>query len=53
MIAVKGLLLGFRVIGVVPCFTIVPGWPTAYSKVTIQHNLLNRKNVTQNKKYKL
>jgi hypothetical protein len=26
--------------------------PTASSKVIIQHNHLNRKNVTQNKKYK-
>jgi hypothetical protein len=26
--------------------------PTAYSKVTVQHNYLNGKNVIQNKKYK-
>ena len=26
--------------------------PTAYSKVTFQHNLLNRKNITQNQKHK-
>ena len=26
--------------------------PTAYSKVTIQHNHLNRKNIIQDKKYK-
>jgi len=26
--------------------------PTAYSKVTIQHNHLNRKNIIKNKKYK-
>ena len=26
--------------------------PTAKSKVTIQHNHLNRKNIIQNKKYK-
>jgi hypothetical protein len=26
--------------------------PTAYSKVTIQHNHLNKKNITQNQRYK-
>jgi len=28
-----------------------PVQPTAYSKVSIQHNHLNRKSITQNKKY--
>ena len=31
---------------------IVPGRPSAYSKVTIQHNHVNRENIIQNKKCK-
>jgi len=31
---------------------VIRSRPTAYSKVTIQHNHLNRKNIIQSKKYK-
>jgi len=31
---------------------VIRSRPTAYSKVTIQHNHLNRKNIPQNQKYK-
>jgi len=31
---------------------VIRSRPTAYSKVTTQHNHLNRKNVIQNQKYK-
>ena len=31
---------------------VIRSRPTAYRKVTIQHNHLNRKNITQNQKYK-
>ena len=31
---------------------VIRSRPTADSKVTIQHNYLNRKNITQNQKYK-
>ena len=30
---------------------VIRSMPTAYSTVTIQHNHLNRKNITQNQKY--
>ena len=30
---------------------VIRSRPTAYSKVTIQHSHLNRKNITQNQKY--
>jgi len=31
---------------------VIRSRPTVYSKVTIQHKQLNRKNIIQNKKYK-
>ena len=34
------------------CLGVIRSRPTAYSKVTVQYNYLNRKNIKQNEKCK-